>query len=426
MTGLNDVDPKNVKFSILIATPPKGAKLDPRDPGTWWAATAPRERGRIEISAQMHDHCMVLAGVPAKAFYNDPEVNFKVGGAVAAYYGLDSPQAIGDVYNFEAEALGQPMIYGSHSMPTIDFRDPLIKEPKDLDHLKAPEWLEKPRVRFSLDIIRLGAPLGCLGFFCAPFSLAVGLCSYPGLIRFIRRDPQFAHAIFTKLVDEIQPSFLKAMKEYSGVDTATGADAWAAYPNIPPEMADEWAVTYNMRLFQNCLPFGMTAAGLAAADYCEERLEKFDKNVLFKCFDVEVKTFFGLPVLLLGMGRWQDYPLEAVAEYLDRYKQQGIRAGVMAGINARMLRDGPVDRIVDNVKRYVKTLGRDHNLAIFLANIPADTPPDHVHAAVAAAATYGRLPIVEDVDEVEFKMPQRESFQEFVAKMSGGAGLTLN
>ncbi len=425
MAGLTDIDPKNVKFSLLIALPPAGAKLDPKDPGTWWAATAPRERGRIEVSAQMHDHVMMLAGVPAKRFYYEPEVNFKVASAVAAYYGLDSPQAIGDVYNFEAEALGSTMIYGQNSMPTIDFRDPLIKTHKDLDDLTAPDWLDKPRIRFSLDLIKLGGALECLGFFCAPFSLAVGLCSYPGLIKFMKRDPQFAQAIFTKLVDDILPSYLKVMKEYTGVDTAVGADAWASYPNIPPEMAAEWAVGYDMRLFQNCQKFGMTATGIAEGDYCEEQLDKFDKSILFRCFDTQVKSFFGLPICFLGMGRWQDYPLEAVAEYLEPYKQQGIRGGVMAGINARMLRDGPPERIVDNVKRFVKVLGRDHNLSIFLSNIPADTPPQHVHAAVAAVCAYGRLPLTQNVDEVEFKMPQRESFQEYVQKMSNGAGLCL-
>ncbi len=425
MPGLSDIDPKNVKFSILVAQPPKDARLDPKDPGTWWGATAPRVRDRIEIQAQMHDHCMMLAGVPAKKFYYDPEVNFKVASAVAAYYGLDSPQAIGDAYNFEAEALGQKMIYGENSMPTIDFREPFIQTSKDLDRLKPVDRLDKPRIRFTLDLIKLGKPLECLGFYCAPFSLAVGLCTYPGLIKFIKRDPAFAHAIFDKLTDEIQPSYLKVMKDYTGVEAAVGADAWAAFPNISPEMSAEWAVGYSLRLFQNCLKFGMAAAGLAMGDYCEERLEKFDKDILFRCFDTQVKSFFGLPIVFLGMGRWQDYPLEPVAEYMDKYKQQGIRGGILAGINARMLRDGPPERIVDNVKRYVKVLGKDHNLSILLANIPADTPPDHVHAAVAAVCQYGHLPITQDVDSVKFEMPHRESFAEFVDRMSGGAGLLV-
>jgi hypothetical protein len=48
-----------------------------------------------------------------------------------------------------------------------------------------------------------------------------------------------------------------------------------------------------------------------------------------------------------------------------------------------------------------------------LANIPADTNPNHVHAAVAAIHTYGSKPIAKNLDEIEFEMPKRESFQEW-------------
>jgi hypothetical protein len=53
------------------------------------------------------------------------------------------------------------------------------------------------------------------------------------------------------------------------------------------------------------------------------------------------------------------------------------------------------------------------------ANIPADTNPDHIHAAIAAIRTYGRLPIAENLDEIEFEMPKRESFQEWRRQQAG-------
>ena len=49
-----------------------------------------------------------------------------------------------------------------------------------------------------------------------------------------------------------------------------------------------------------------------------------------------------------------------------------------------------------------------------MANIPADTPPAHVHAAVAAAHTYGHLPLADDLSQVKFELPKRESFEEFM------------
>jgi hypothetical protein len=70
---------------------------------------------------------------------------------------------------------------------------------------------------------------------------------------------------------------------------------------------------------------------------------------------------------------------------------------------------------VDNIKRFVDVLGRENPIDIFLANVPSDTPTQHIHAAVAASHTYGRLPIAENLDEVEIEVPQRESFEEFMA-----------
>jgi hypothetical protein len=51
---------------------------------------------------------------------------------------------------------------------------------------------------------------------------------------------------------------------------------------------------------------------------------------------------------------------------------------------------------------------------IHLNQIPADTPPEHIHAAVAACHTYGQLPISENLNDVCFEIPKRESFSEFM------------
>jgi uroporphyrinogen-III decarboxylase len=404
----------------------KGITLDPRDPKTWWMVYAAQKHSRIPIMALMSDHSMFLAGVPAKKFYSDAKTNINTVAAVAAYYGFDSASGGGDTYNYEAEALGQKLIYSDNAMPTADFRDPLIKEPKDLAKLKAPDWLNSSRIRFILDVIKLNKVLGYkTGKFCAPFSLAVTLRSYPKLIRDLKKNPEFAHDLFTLLVDEILPSYLKVQKKYCGIRAATGADAWAAFPNLSPDLTEKWVVPYAERLFNNCLNFGMMAMSAGGGDYCEERLEKFDKDILFRCFAIQKKLLSNMPMFVLGTGRWHEYPLEPVVEYLAPYKEKGIHVAVMTYINARLLRDGPVDRIVDNIKRFIDVLGRDHNLFVILANIPADTPPQHIHAAVATAHTYGHLPLAPDLDEIEFKVPERESFQEYVGKMSAGAGLNI-
>ena len=88
----------------------------------------------------------------------------------------------------------------------------------------------------------------------------------------------------------------------------------------------------------------------------------------------------------------------------------------MASINARFVREGPAEAIVDYVKRVIDVMGREGKLILFFAQIPAATPPEHIHAAIAALKTYGRYPIAEDLDQVEFEMPRFEPFQEWLSK----------
>lgn len=402
-------------------------EIDPTDPKTWWLAQAATRGNRLTISAQGPDHIMALTGIDHRKFHTDPVAHMNAETAVSAYYGLDGQMLGEDVYDIEAEALGQKMIYGD-SMPTIDFREPLIAEKSDLDKLKAPpDWISRGRVHYMFEIqktlIQLG---GQSAFFCAPFSLAVGLRTYPKLIRDIKRDPAFGHALFDRLVDEILPSYLKELAAYTNAPAVNGADAWSAYPDLSPELMEEWVLPYNMRLTMNMQQHGITATAVAVGDYCEEDMNRYNKDTLFQCFDIQARNMFGMPFTFMGMGRWQDYPLEDVAEYLsERYESKGLRAAVNGAINARFMREASPQVIADYTKKVIDLFGRKHDLSIFIASTPADTPSDHVHAAVAAVRCYGQLPIAENLDEVPFELPQRESFQEYVDRMSNGLGLQI-
>ena len=412
--------------SFFSADSVQGLELDPKDPKTWCIAQNQNNPDWIQITAQMHDHAMTLAGLPADRFYRDAETHVRVMVAVAAYYGFDAGRGSFDVYNIEAEAMGQKMISSHGAMPTVDFREPLIDNPGDLLKIRVPDWRSAGRAPFALDVIRLNSALGLnRGYFCAPFSLAVAIRSYPKLIRDMKKNPEFARDLFTFLVDEILPSYLRVQKDECGVTVGLGSDAWAAFPNLSPALLEEWVVPYTERLSSNLKKFGDSALYVGGADYCEERVEHFDEATLFRCLDIQTKFAGGAPVLFMGMGRWQDYPLEPMVEYLRQYKDRGIRASVTAGVNARLLRDGPIDGVISYVRRVIDALGRDHNLTFWLSNIPADTPPEHVHAAVAAVHTYGRRPIPPTLDDNVVRVPARESFQQYVRRVSKGSGLGI-
>ncbi|MBY9005103.1 MAG: hypothetical protein KGD73_14090, partial [Candidatus Lokiarchaeota archaeon] len=116
----------------------------------------------IPIAAQMHDHAMTVAKVPAKEFYYDAKCLIKTSVNVANYYNMDSCLGFADAYNYEVEALGGKLVYGENSMPTIDFRDTLIKKPEDLAKLKKKEvdWRKDGRLPYALESVALNMEYG--------------------------------------------------------------------------------------------------------------------------------------------------------------------------------------------------------------------------------------------------------------------------
>ena len=392
------------------------------DPIARMVATIAGKPDYPPVFAQMHDHVMHLAGVPAKKFYYDAPTFVNTMLSVFMYYGMDIAivSAPADAYMHEVEALGAKMIRGEDSMPTVDFTEPLIKEPKDLLKLKTPDFYKDGRMPYVLEIMRIGAQMGAaVGVFCAPFSLAVNMRSYPLLIRDMRRDPKFAHELFTFIVDEVLVPYLKVQQKESGAAFAIGADAWSAFPNLTPDMAEEWHLPYAKRLRDAAASFGMLATILGAMDYVEERPERFNPEILRRCLDLSSQVI-GTPMAFLPMGRWQDYDLKVVRDWAVEHGGARGTTPIMVGVNARLLHDGPVSRIVEVVKRYIDVLGRDGRMFGFLANIAADTPPEYVHAAIAAFHQYGRYPIAKNLDDVKFEMPKFIPYAQFAKAMAGG------
>ncbi len=365
----------------------------------------------------MHDHTMKLAGIPANKFYFDAKTNIEASVLVSRYYGFDAIAPGLDLYNVEIEALGGKMIYGENSMPTIDFRNPLIKNPRDLARLKNKEinFYKDGRFPFMSELLNLTLEYSFSTIvFCAPFSMAVGLRGFPALIKDMRRNPNFAHELFEFIVDDVSVPYIKALNETTNILMAAGSDAWASIPNLSVEEMMEWVVPYNQRLMQKTKKLGVLTLN-SSGGYCEERIENFDPKILHGSFDVEIASQ-GAPVLFLTSGRWHEYPLEPVREYTAKYREKGQRVTILAGLYAKLIRDGPINKIVDTVKRYIDTFARDHDLIILLSNVPADTPSDHIHAAVAAVHTYGKLPIAENLAEMKFTLPKIESFSEWKNK----------
>jgi hypothetical protein len=65
---------------------------------------------------------------------------------------------------------------------------------------------------------------------------------------------------------------------------------------------------------------GMTVmAGAGALDYCEEDPDKFNKEIMFKCWAITRQTFL-TDVALSAMGRTQDWNMEWLQEFAHYFE----------------------------------------------------------------------------------------------------------
>lgn len=364
----------------------------------------PKPGRHVIIAAQCNDHSARLAGVDFPRFYTDPELFTQVQLLVSEYYGFDAPNNTWDVYNIEAEAMGQKIVYHETGVPDVDRTDPLVKSRSDLDRLAVPDPFRSGRMPWVHRVNRLylaqtGRP--AQAFFCAPFSLAVNIRGYENLIDDMDEAPAFVHRLFEFLCDAVLAPFIEAMRSEIGnpESLADGSDAWASPPMVTLDMMDEYVVPYTLRLREQLGSKVVTRGNWGDARSRDP--ERF--------FTQKLKCSPGFLSVL-------DPDLHRLGAERAKAFARDNNAFLVAGVDAALLKEGPVDAIVARIKHYIDVIARDGRGAIYLNQIPTETPPAHVHAAVAACHTFGRFPIAENLDEVPLEIPPRESFQEFLAR----------
>jgi uroporphyrinogen-III decarboxylase len=357
---------------------------------------------RILVGAQSNDHSAHLAGIPTKRFFTDAYIFSRVQILISEYYRVDAPINFWDVYNVEAEALGQKVVYHPGGIPDTDRTHPLIKTPADLDHITPPDPYKSGRLPWVQQVNKHYLEMtGKLdrAFFTAPFSLAVNIRGYENLVADMYERPKFVHRLFKFLCDEVLVPHMEVMRSEVGNPDLVldGRDAWASPPMITLDMMDEYVVAYTERL-RDRLGEGVITRG-NWGDAKSRDPERFFAQKLQCC----PGTLSVLDPDLYDVGP------QRVKKYANAHN-----VSVTAGVDALLLKDGPVEAIVERIKLYLDNLARDGRCLIHLNQIPAETPPEHIHAAVAACHTYGRLPIPDNLDDVQFEVPQRESFAEFI------------
>ncbi|MBW2412284.1 MAG: hypothetical protein JRF72_20995, partial [Deltaproteobacteria bacterium] len=207
----------------------------------------------IAIGAQSNDHSACLAGIPIQKFFTDARTFARVQLLVSEYYRLDTLSNFWDVYNIEAEALGQKIVYPPGAIPDVDRSRPLISLPSDLDRIPPPDPYQSGRLPWILQFNKIFLETtGKLErvYFTAPFSIAANIRGYENLVMDMFERPRFVHRLFRFLCDEVIAPFMEVIRsEFGNPDLIMdGRDAWASPPMITLDMMDEYVVAYTQRL----------------------------------------------------------------------------------------------------------------------------------------------------------------------------------
>ena len=308
---------------------------------------SPVEKPRIAVGAQSNDHSAHLAGVPSKQFFTDALTFTRVQLLVSEYYGFDVPSNFWDVYNIEAEALGQRVVYHPGGIPDTDRTRPLINTPSDLDALFPPDPYKSGRMPWVLQVNRHYLEMtGRLDrvYFSAPFSIAANIRGYENLVNDMYERPDFVHRLFKFLCDDVILPFVEAMRsEIDNPDLIMdGRDAWASPPMITLDMMDEYVVAYTERLRSRLGGNVITRGNWGDAK--SRDIERFFSQKL-KCSPGSLSVL-DPDLFEVGPGRVKAFANEH-------------NAFVTAGVDATLLKNGPVEAIVERIRFYIDTLARD-------------------------------------------------------------------
>ncbi len=374
-------------------------KPQPADP---FGRSRRREPESVPVLAQINEHVFHLFGADMREAYTNAEKFVEMNLAVFRYYDLDLPGFYYDIYNIEAEALGQRMNWEPRRMPDIDRQNPLIREPADLDRLRPPDFKKSGRMPFVLEVMKrcydLGLPVRIR--FCSPFSLAVNVRGIENLLMDILTVPQFAHRLMAFLTDEVLAPWVQTQREAIGKPDAlgNGADAAASPPIITVEIFEEFVAPYVLRMAEKI--GNVLSMGYWGYSYLYRHPDKFRKMLelmrrvspgLLMCVDPDV---------------WRTGP----EPYVDFAREK--KMPLMLGLDTVLLQEGPIARIVERCRSYILAGSRADRLTMFLNDVSVNTPPEHIHGAIAAVRHFGKFP-VEERPLDSFHMPDVVSFAEF-------------
>ena len=341
---------------------------------------------RVPVVVQPGLYAMGLQGLSNQRFFREPDAFIHASHNMATYFGFDWWSPVFDAYNIEAEALGQPLVWREGMEPWVDGDNLLLRERSDLDRLAPPIPGQSGRMPFVLASYRRFAELTGVSPVCAccsPLTLAAQLRGIKTLIRDMYREPAFVDRLLAFLSQEVVVPWIRKLIEVTGASAVVMWDAEARPPIMSPSL---------IRRF--CLPHVEAVVRATSSSTCEVTdAASWDK-----------------------VGAADPGDLLEIKAYAGRQK-----IGRVLNIPPTVMRADSAGQVVDAVCRLLETGEQDGRFVLLMNHLPAGTPVQHVHAAVAAARQFGHCPIRGPLDRQAFRSPQTVPFQQWVRRR----GLTV-
>lgn len=331
---------------------------------------------RVPVYGQLHDFAAHQLSIPAKEFYTSAEVMVPAILEVTAQYKLDVASITYDIYNIEAEGLGQKLVLNGDNMPDIDRRQPLIRSREDLALIKTPDFDSVGRFTYVNELHRLFQQLTGLTptlEFTAPFTLATNLMGVEALIKAIYYQPDFVRELMDRLTEEVlAPWILYQKAHFPKFNRIKGADAVASLPIINLKILKTWIVPYIFRLRELC------GDGVYTANWVGEALLPKPEDML------DIKRQVCLDWIL-----GQDPDVEKLTPQFYKNYAVSNNKGLVLGVGARFMTQSKPDEVAARVKQYIEAGKPGGRFALYLCNLDANTPPENVRVAVEAVREAG-------------------------------------
>ncbi|CAH2602418.1 Uroporphyrinogen decarboxylase [Rhodovastum atsumiense] len=334
------------------------------------ALAAGRPFDRIPCVPMLSEHAALVLGVSTAEYNRSGSLLAR--GQIAAYrrYGHDSV-GVGPGSTGLVEAAGSKVVLPEASTPYV--AEYVVTEKSDLDRLALPDPRRDGRLPHYLEALarlvdELGDEVPVSAGVGGPVSTASNLRSPDRFLRDLRTDPDFAHRLLEFALSLILAFVREAAKLPVGF---TITDPMSSGSLISPALYRDFAFPYQQRLID----------GIVAASG--------RRPVLHVCGN---STRNWQAMAETGAGALS---LDDVIDLAEARRQVGDRITLTGNIRptATMLLGTP-RTVEDNVKECLRQAW-DTPKGFVLAmgcGLPIRTPPENLHALVAAARRYGQWP----------------------------------